>query len=212
VDAGVALEDYSRLILIGHGGNLMWRRLQKGGATGANPVDEYSTRLAVRLVKEFLDDCAYLVLYPGYSWVPLQQLGAVAGWHHDSPLGIGVNPIYGPWFGYRAALLVHADIPVYTVAGASSPCERCADTPCVSTCPAKALSVGGAPDVVSCVDHRISADSACALRCLAREACPTGADHRYVEGQIRYFYGRSLDSIRAILRRSGNRAGAGASD
>jgi len=197
--AGVATGDYSRLIMIGHGGNLMWRHLSEHGLQGDDPVDDYSVRLARRFVAEFLDDCDCHVLYPGKVQVPLQKLGTVAGWHHASPLGLGVNAEYGPWFGYRVVLLVQAEIPVSVDPAGPSPCDSCADKPCVRTCPVDALSPAAMPDVAVCVDHRMSNGSECAYTCLARHACPAGSPHRYGEEQTRYFYGRSLESIRAWL-------------
>jgi len=194
--SGIRIEDYASLILIGHGGNRMWRALGEHGMAAVDPVDEYSTACAVRFVQEYLDDCPYSILYPGNIPIPLQQLGTLAGWHHSSPLGVGVNGAWGPWFGYRAALLVQPELPVTTDPPAPSPCEKCVSKPCISVCPASALVADGPPDVGACTGHRLGRGSSCALRCLARLACPVGAQHRYSDEQIRYFYGRSLDSIR----------------
>ena len=137
---GVELDAYSRLVMIGHGGNLMWERLGEVGLDGSDPVDDYSVRIARRFVEESLDGCDHLILYPGRLPIPLQQLGSIAGWHHDSPLGVGVNRRYGPWFGYRVVLLVRADIPVFKDQVGPSPCDYCHDKPCISACPASARS------------------------------------------------------------------------
>ena len=195
-EAGIDSGDYARLIMIGHGGRLLWRRLQQEGMGSTDPVDDYSLRCAERFVGEYLGGCAHRVLYPGNLPIPLQQLGRIAGWHHDSPLGIGINALYGPWFGYRVIMLVKADVPVSTASAGPSPCTGCRDKPCIGACPVGALSADAPPDVGGCVDYRMGNDSVCAYTCLARLACPEGADHRYDEDQIRYFYGRSLDSIR----------------
>lgn len=196
---GVALEDYSRLVMIGHAGNLMWQRLEAEGMSSADPVDEYSERCAGRFVREFLGGCGWRLLYPGDLPIPLQQLGSAAGWHHDSPLGIGVNSAHGSWFGYRVVLLVKAEIPVSVHPSGTSPCINCTDKPCISTCPARALSSDTSPDIRACIGYRVGDGSQCAFTCRAREACPAGDDHRYVEQQVRYFYGRSLDSIKAYI-------------
>ena len=199
-ETGIRIEDYASLLLIGHGGNRMWGALNEHGMAEANPVDEYSAACAVRFVREALDDCPYRILYPEDIPIPLQQLGFLAGWHHASPLGIGVSGCWGPWFGYRVALLVQPELPIITdlptQSPSQSPCEQCVNKPCISVCPAGALSAHGPPDVGACVDHRLGLNSACTLQCLARLACPVGVRHRYCDEQIRYFYGRSLDSIR----------------
>jgi epoxyqueuosine reductase QueG len=137
------------------------------------------------------------LLYPGSIPIPLQQLGALAGWHHRSPLGLGVHERYGPWFGYRAAVLIDTVLPATSAAKGQSPCERCADKPCIAVCPAKALSESAPPDVGACADYRLAQGSPCALQCTARLACPVGGKHRYEDTQLRYYYGRSLQSIRA---------------
>lgn len=196
---GVDTDAYSRLIMIGHGGNLMWERLGEAGLEGSDPVDDYSVRIARRFIEEFLGGCEYLILYPGALPVPLQQLGSIAGWHHDSPLGVGVNRRYGPWFGYRVVMLVRAEIPVFTDQVGPSPCAYCPEKPCVAACPAGALSADGSPEIVTCIAHRVTAGSRCAYKCHARTACPAGSAHRYGEDQIRYFYGKSLESIKAYL-------------
>ncbi len=202
-NGGITLEHFSRLIVIGHGGNLMWQRLNEDGVSGRDPVDEFSERCAVRLVKEYLNDCAFRILYPGDIQIPLQQLGSIAGWHHASPLGIGVNEIYGPWFGYRVVLLVAAEIPVSMRAVGPSPCTHCTDKPCIGACPGRALAVSRSPDVARCVDYRVRDRSPCASSCLARLACPAGVAHRYGDEQLHYYYGRSLDSIKAHLSHQG---------
>lgn len=194
--------DYSRLIMIGHGGVQMWKCLREGGLQGADPVDEYSVGHATGFVERFLGGCDHRVLYPGNTLVPLQQLGSIAGWHHDSPLGLGVNTEFGPWFGYRAVLLVRAEIPVSTDPPGTSPCSSCTDKPCISTCPVNALSPAMTPDIKVCVEHRTVEGSRCAYACHARQACPAGSAHRYDDEQIRYFYGRSLDSIKAYMASS----------
>jgi len=200
-ESGIRIEDYASLLLFGHGGNRLWGALNAHGMAGADPVDDYSAACAVRFVREYLDDCPYRILYPGSMPIPLQQLGSLAGWHHSSPLGIGVSATWGPWFGYRAALLVQPELPVMTDPVTQSPCEQCQSKPCVSVCPAGALSAGGPPDVDACVGHRLGQGSTCALQCLARLACPVGTQHRYGDEQVRYFYGRSLDSIRSYQAR-----------
>ncbi|MDJ0956589.1 MAG: hypothetical protein QNI91_07020 [Arenicellales bacterium] len=197
--ADIRLQDYTSLILIGHSGNMMWRRLHEQADKGRDPVDEFSVFYAKLFVEKYLDGCAYVVLYPGELPIPLQQLGELAGWQHRSPLGLGINKVSGPWFGYRAALLVGIKLPAMVDLPGESPCEQCADKPCITTCPANALSASRLPNVSACVDYRLQKRSPCAQQCIARLACPVGSEFRYCDEQINYFYGRSLDSIKAHL-------------
>ena len=200
--AGISVEEYPSLILIGHSGNTLWQRLKTAGLRGTDPVDSFTIEQVRHFSEMYLDQCPELLLYPGPIPIPLQQLGALAGWHHPSPLGIGVNETCGPWFGYRAALLVKTQLPVQRQSLGRSPCDQCEDKPCISTCPVQALSAKHQPDVTACVDHRLQSGSPCAYQCLARSACPVGADHRYDDEQIDYFYRRSLKSIREHLQHS----------
>lgn len=198
--AGLDLLNYPSLILIGHAGNAMWRQLRiQGRLAQSDPVDAFSLFHATRFVNEYLDACPHMVLYPGEIPIPLQKLGVVAGWQHRSPLGVGINESFGPWFGYRAALLVQAALPEDVLTAGESPCDRCSQQPCVSTCPAGALSAADSPDVQACVNYRLQQNSPCASQCLARLACPVGRQHRYGDEQLHYFYRRSLGSIKKYL-------------
>ena len=203
-EADIQVQDYFSLILIGHSGNTMWQKLHEKGKKGQDPVDKFSVFYAELFVEKYLDDCEHVVLYPGELPIPLQRLGALAGWHHSSPLGLGINSVFGPWFGYRAALLVRAKLPVIMDPSGESPCEQCADKPCISTCPAKALSESELPNISICVDYRMQERSPCELQCLARLACPIGPEFRYCEEQLNYFYGRSITAIKAYMANKKN--------
>ena len=195
--AQIKLRNYDSLILIGHAGNDMWRQLKNQGRfNGPNPVDDFSRFHAARFINDYLDGCPHQWLYPGDVAIPLQRLGAMAGWQHSSPLGVGVNEHFGPWFGYRAALLVQPALPEDLVNAGESPCDSCLHQPCISSCPAQALSKTAPPQLSACVDYRLQQHSPCKAQCLARLACPVGAEHRYDHEQLRYFYRRSLDSIK----------------
>ena len=185
----------NRLILIGNAGPAFWRALQANANTGSDPVDNYSHQLAKRFVEEYLYASAE-ILYPGAGALPLQYLGALAGWHYPSPLGVGIHPQYGLWFAYRAAVLTDAPLAPSKPLPGVSPCQHCTDRPCLSACPPRALAQPGAPDLRRCLDWRCTTESSCANTCLARLACPVGREQRYDEPQIQYHYGHSLQSLK----------------
>ena len=197
----VLAQPSARLVLIGNGGSAFWQAFISSGTRGDHPVDAFSRKLAVRFAEEYLQTPA-LVLYPGPSQLPLQQLGALAGWHHPSPLGIGIHPEYGLWFAYRAVLLVHADLPSSRPVQDTSPCTDCQDRPCLQACPAQALAEPGKPDVDRCLSWRLQTESSCARSCLARLACPVGIKHRYTDEQIQYHYGHSLVTLGSCFKNS----------
>ena len=79
------------------------------------------------------------------------------------------------------------------------PCASCDRRPCVAACPANALT-GEDFDLDACLHWRMAPASTCADTCLARLACPVGAEHRYDAAQIRHSYGCSLDMLRHYLK------------
>jgi hypothetical protein len=200
--ASVPLADYARLVLVGHGGRRMWDELQDWGLQTADPVDHYSSTITRQFIEDYLHNPPILWLYPNSPYlIPLQQLGQLAGWSTPSPLGQGINPVYGVWFAYRTAFLTTKELPLSSSSGASQIdlCEYCIDKPCIQACPVEAVR-SHYFDVDKCVKHRLEPHSVCADRCLARMACPFFPEHKYSLEQIQYHYGRSLFSLRSWLK------------
>lgn len=194
--AGAPLADYGRLILTGHGGRRLWQQLQQVDMSHPDPVDNYSLRLTRQFIHDYLDDADHLILYPGDPYfIPLQQLGELAGWGRPSPLGQSIHPEFGVWFAHRTAFLINADLPVIRSEKRPRPCDSCAEKPCLTTCPVEAVQPAHF-DISTCADFRIQPQSVCADRCLARMACPVAPQHRYTLEQIQYHYRQSL----AIMR------------
>ena len=185
--------EYGQLLVFGHGGKKLWQSIDSH-SDKANPIDDYS----VACIMDFLAriDCdQYDILYPTNMFnVDLRLLGQRLGWHHDSPLGIGINKTYGTWFAYRVVVAANTNFEITKTHLSVSPCEDCADKPCITHCPVDA--VGDEFNLQACVGERAREGSACAYQCLARRACPVGVAHRYDSEQIRYHYGRSLEAIR----------------
>ena len=105
----------------------------------------------------------------------------------SSPLGILIHPDYGLWHAYRAALLFDRPLEFPVRQTRASPCEACAEKPCLSACPVGAFS-GQGYDLAACAGHLASAASRdCHLvGCRARDACPAGEQYRYGEAQRRF--------------------------
>jgi hypothetical protein len=188
---------YRQLILLGHGGRALWTTLKATGFSSADPIDDFS----VAVVRKWLDreagESAYRIIYPSAERrpaVPLQQLGRLAGWHHDSPLGVGINGRWGLWFAYRVALLADTDLPTTPAWTEPSPCTTCTDKPCIAHCPGQALT-GGVLALDRCIGERKRPQSGCQATCSARLACPVGAEHRYDADQMRHHYFRSLHTL-----------------
>ena len=191
-------ERFRQLILIGHQGRDFWTALQRRGMHGTHPMDQFVTERVAAWMEGPLQGHAWRQVFPGPHPVGLQRLGALAGWHHSSPFWVGVDAEWGSWFAYRAVVLADTQLTLTPRRETSSPCDTCSDKPCISACPAGALSSEqtGPWRLQTCLDFRKQPASPCQDRCLARNACPVGADHRYADAQIAYHYLHSMQAIR----------------
>ncbi|MDR2188402.1 MAG: hypothetical protein LBE62_10175 [Azonexus sp.] len=191
----------NRLILLGHGGRRLWDEVQRAGGGGEHPIDDYCRQTIARVFAGPLAGLPYRLLYPGHASVNLQALGELAGWHHASPFMLGVDAEWGSWYAYRAVILCRAEWPPTPVVERAHPCLACHEKACVAACPARAINQGFHLD--RCADQRLSPASACADGCLARNACPVGAAHRYSEAQMRHAYALSLLTLRQWRQETG---------
>ena len=190
---------FHQLILIGHRGRNLWTSLQQRGMHGAHPIDQFATERVAAWMAGPLQGHAWRQVFPGTHPVGLQRLGALAGWHHQSPFWVGVDAEWGSWFAYRAVVLADTHLALTPRRELASPCTSCTDKPCIQACPVGALASGrtGAWQLQTCLDFRKQPESPCQDRCLARNACPVGAEHRYTQEQVSYHYLQSMPMIRA---------------
>ncbi|TCV89061.1 hypothetical protein [Sulfurirhabdus autotrophica] len=187
-------DKYRQLILLGHGGKAMWASLQASGIQSENPVDDFTVRTIADYFSRDFPDCGYALIYPGIRLIGLQSLGKLAGWHHSSPLKVGINAAWGTWFAYRAVVLADTNFKPTSPLQGVSPCNSCQHKVCIDHCPASALA-DGVLNFQKCVDYRKQPASKCKTTCLARVSCPVASDHRYCDEQIRYHYGLSMKTI-----------------
>jgi hypothetical protein len=122
----IDLTRYRRLFLLGHGGRSFWQALQSAGMQGSDPVDTFVISQVKYWLDTYIGQVDYMVIYPNADLLaPLIKLGTLAGWHHPSPLGLGINAQYGLWFAYRAALLIDAELPItHALPSHQSPTDR----------------------------------------------------------------------------------------
>ena len=87
----------------------------------------------------------------------------------------------------RGALLATERIELPRREAIASPCDTCADQPCLSTCPVSAFSTQGYA-VAGCVSHlqAVEGEACMALGCAARRTCPVGLDYQYVPDQATF--------------------------
>lgn len=185
---------YRQLILIGHAGKSLWASVMAAGIVSENPIDEFSVRTVEQWFARQFPGHGCEIIYPGSNAVNLQALGRIAGWHHASPLRIGILEKWGTWFAYRVVLLADTEFAPTKPSAGDSPCASCRHRICIASCPGSALD-GGDLDLGKCVAHRKRAGSSCQATCLARLACPVGSAHRYCGEQIRHTYAISMRAI-----------------
>lgn len=187
---------FRQLLLIGHGGRLLWEKVQGLTSASEHPIDDYSRDTFTHWFATGLPGHNYSLLYPGDTPVGLQTLGALAGWHHATPFMVGINARWGSWFAYRVLALADTELPVTAPLTAPSPCLTCAAQPCITVCPAEAMAQGRF-SLDRCIAYRRQADSRCRTTCIARLACPVNQECRYEDSQLRHAYGCSLANFDA---------------
>ncbi len=189
-----ALADVRTIALVGVAGRRGWDAFAAAPEArdgGDDPLDRFSRRVIGGLAERFGAVALYPFGEPPYF--PFQQWAQRAEPVHPSPLGLLIHPRYGLWHSYRGALgFREAATPAAD--RQPSPCAACREKPCLRACPVGAFT-GQGYDVAACAGHlRSAAGSECLGRgCLARRACPVGADYAYGPGQASF-------PMRAFLR------------
>lgn len=185
----------STLVLIGNAGRRFWPAFSKQRRTEADPLDAWTRRVLNQVADGF--GARPLFPFDGPPYLPFQQWALRAAAVSPSPIGPLIHPTYGLWHAYRGALLFETMIDLPALQPQASPCEKCPDKPCLSSCPAEALKAG-AYDVPACLDHLESrhGESCLSGGCLARSACPVGREYAYEEAQARFH----MEHFRAAQR------------
>jgi len=186
------------VLLVGNAGPGMWRAFSKSAQAhdGApHPLNRW-TRHHVDAIASAAGGVALYPFDATPAW-PFQRWAARCEPVHPSPLGLLIHPDYGLWHAYRAAIVIAepTDLPAPTPA--ASPCQTCAERPCLSRCPVGAFSASGY-DVPACARHLQSPEGADCLQggCLARRACPVGADYQQQAAQNAFHMRAFLNAVK----------------
>jgi len=192
-------------LLVGSGGTRFFERFKAAaGADDPHPFDAFTRREVESCCTAVLGSGAFALRFPfveraspearpaeapreepagpGSSVaLPFQALAKAAGAPAPGPLGLIVLPEFGPWWAFRALILLPFDVPAR--GGYPDLCAVC-DAPCVKACPA------GAVDrerfiYEACASSR-KANPACHEGCLARCACPVGIHQAYTRDQLAF--------------------------
>lgn len=173
--------------LDGMGGDPMWRAFaeQRTRFPGNHPMNDWTRATIDPIAREI----GAIALYPfdGPPYRPFQRWAMRAEPVSPSPLGLFIHPTYGLWHAYRAALVFAEAIDVPPRVEMASPCDTCADKPCLTSCPVGAFSPQGydVPRCVAFLDTDAGEDCL-DHACRARRSCPVAPDRAPVRAQARF--------------------------
>ena len=189
--AGELVDGAAGVVLIGDGGPRFFARFRDAApyASGVDhPLDDFTRACVTSAVTDVLAplELPFQVMFPfGGSGrggaLPFQRLGRAAGLPEPGPLGLQIHPEFGPWWAYRALVIVPAALDAEpSLLPWCPPCER----PCVRGCA-----------IHRAVDDGMPAQTVCGDDCGARARCPVGREHAYPPDQIA-FHLRARDALR----------------
>ncbi len=191
------------IILLANGGGDFWRAFKShtiahpGWDERANPLDDFTRTIVESRVLPAASNAT--PVYPFVADGPtlnFMELGKLAGLAGPSLLGVVVNPVYGPWLAFRAALLVADEIDQPGAAAGFDPCPTCVSRGCINACPTGAVTYPAGWDIPGCLTYRVETQMKCAPRCHARAACVIGPEHRYPDDELEYHQMRALRAMR----------------
>ncbi len=202
-DRKAGLTGVEAIVLVGAAGAQGWSAFADSPEVrdgDVHPLDRWSRRVIGALAAD-LGASAFFPFGGPPHW-PFQRWAMRAETVHVSPLGLLIHCDYGLWHSYRGALGFAQPIAVPARTPRASPCETCPERPCLGACPVGAFAPGGY-DVDACAAHlRDEAGRACMDGgCLARRACPVGADYTHGPAQAR-FHMRAFLSARGSPAKS----------
>lgn len=178
------------LALIGPMGGAVWWDLIRASPEWRDgrpdPVDRWSRRVLDGIANRF--DAVALYPFGGPPWLPFQTWARKAGRAWESPVRLLVHAEQGLWISFRGALALPfaLDLPPLP-----NPCGTCAEKPCLTACPPRALT-GQGYDVPACHAFLDTPPGrACLSRgCGVRAACPVSRRHGRLADQSAYHMSR----------------------
>ena len=194
------------LVLVGWTGGQQWSAFAaspEASDAQPHPLDRWSRRLLDAAATALHAVAFYPFGGPPYHDFQLWALRAepVA----RSPIGLLIHPEWGLWHAYRGALGFQQRLALTEITDTASPCETCADRPCLSSCPVEAFSTEGGYDVATCGQHLDEpAGQVCLTQsCAARRACPVRLEAPYSASQSAFHMHAFLKGRRRGARPGG---------
>jgi hypothetical protein len=174
------------LILIANAGPIFWDRFQAEHRNETDPMDGWTRRILEPIAETFGMEA--LFPFDGPPFLPFHSWGYAARAFYPSPNIPAIHPVFGSWFGLRAAFLSPQPHPYpHEHSADENPCDSCSTHSCFDACLSNALSREGY-DIKSCLAHVAGDDDGFCLAngCRARRACPVGQDYIYSPEQAEF--------------------------
>ncbi len=152
-----------------------------------DPVDRWSRRVIGRLAC----DLGAKALFPfgGPPWHPFYRWALRSGRCWDSPVRLLVHDAAGLFVSFRGALALKeaVDLPP----APPRPCDSCVSKPCLTACPAGALT-GVGYDLPACHAYLDTASGVMCMSqgCAVRRACPLSPGYARMAEQSAYHMGQ----------------------
>jgi len=178
------------VVLVGNAGPAMWQAFAiavppSEREARRHPLDDWSRSVLTTAAERL----GVRVLFPfdGPPRYPFQAWALRTRTVHPTPIGPLIHPEYGLWHAYRGAFVVAEPIDLPAPDDRPSPCDSCAEKPCLSACPVDAIA-HSAYDVPACTSHIATPDGTDCLNfgCRARAVCPVGRDNAYDPAQAAF--------------------------
>jgi hypothetical protein len=145
-----------------------------------HPLDRYAMDRIASAAETF--NAPYTIAWahtPPPDAVPIQRIAHEVGFAWLSPSHLSIHPVFGPWLGFRAVIVVDEESHLPEPTAAPDPCTRCAK-PCLRALENAAMA--------SRTVDQASVDKHFELWRRVRDVCPEGAPYAYAEEQLRYHY------------------------
>lgn len=178
------------LLLIGPQEPGFWAHLTAGPEWrdgSPDPVDRWSRRV----IGGVACGLGAKAVFPfgGPPWHPFYAWALRTGRTWDSPVRLLVNDRTGLFASFRGALALKEAVDVPPPS--PKPCDSCADKPCLTACPAGALT-GAGYDLPLCHGFLDQPDGAQCMKngCGVRSACPLSQAYARLPEQSAYHMGQ----------------------
>jgi len=192
------------VVIFGSSGSQLWdnfyqycKQHPKFLSQNEHPFDRYvQLKLNETIVNSKNEDLWIRCSATDSRTVDFRKIALDAGMGWRSPTGILLSPEHGLWMGLRLACFSKEKLSPTQLTGEPI-CHSC-DKPCISSCPAGAITEAGW-NYQKCSDYHRQSNE-CHQGCIARVVCPIGKEHQ--SPPLARFYHHNKPAGRITLAKS----------